>query len=188
MSKTLSNILTVFKIVRILAKIVFVLCIVGVVCCSLAFLVLPMAESVVGEELFAETGVDFSVTYAVLAVAIVSCIGEAIFAFWAERYCKGVLAVGTPFTFDGAKECFRLGVASLIISLAVSIVSAIISAVVLAMLAISGGSGFETEFGSSFTLSTGLCLMFISLLFKHGAEQQKTLSEEATKDEDMSQT
>lgn len=188
MSKTLSNILTVFKIVRILAKIVFVCCIIGAVCCALALLVLPVAESAVGEEVFAEAGVDFSVTYVAVGVAIVSCIGEAIFAFLAERYCKRVLAAETPFTFDGAKECFRLGVASLIISLVVSIISAILSAIVVALLALSGGTNLAADFASSFTLSTGLCLMFMSLLFKHGAEQQKTLSEEATKDEDMSQT
>ena len=184
MSKTLSNILTVFKVARILAKIVFICCIIGAVCCSLALFVLPMAEAVVPDDLFAQTGVDISAAYAAITVGIVACVGEAVFAFLAERYFKGVLDTETPFTFNGAKECFRLGIASLIISVATSIVAGIAAGIVVVL---ANTNAAELDFSTSISLSTGLFFMFISLLFKYGAEQQKTLEEEVMKEEQSSQ-
>ncbi len=179
MSKTLSNILTVFKIARILAKIVFICCIIGGVCCLLGLFMLPMVEGVMPDGILAETGFDIDTAYLAMIVAIVSCVGEAVFAFLAERYFKSVLDSQTPFTFNGAKECFRLGVASLIISAAVSIISAIVAGIVVALAQINV---VEPDFSTSITLSTGLFFMFISMLFKYGAEQQETLSEETTKE------
>lgn len=183
MSKTLSNILTVFKIARILAKIVFICCIIGAVCCSIALLVLPMAEAVV-PDVFTETGIDISAVYAAITVGIIACVGEAVFAFWAERYFKSVLDAETPFTFDGAKECFRLGIASLIISVATSIVSGIAAGIVTVL---SKTNAAELDYSTSISLSVGLFFMFISMLFKYGAEQQKLSAEEETKDEQSSQ-
>ena len=179
MSKTLSNILTVFKIARVLAKIVFICCIIGGVCCLLGLFMLPMVEAVIPDTILAETGLDIDAARLAMIVAIVSCIGEAVFAFLAERYFKSVLDAQTPFTFNSAKECFRLGVTSLIISAAVSIISAIVSSVIVAIAQLNV---LEPNFSTSITLSTGLFFMFISMLFKYGAEQQENLSEETPKE------
>ena len=184
MSKTLSNILTVFKIARILAKIVFICCIIGAACCLLASFMLPMAEAVVSDEMFAEMGFDISFAYAGAIWGVVACVAEIIFAFLAERYFKSVLDEGTPFTFKSAKECFRLGVASLIISVSASIISGIVSSVILLLAEVES---FQTDFSTSITISTGLFFMFISMLFKYGTEQQQILSEEAMKEEQSSE-
>lgn len=182
MSKTLSNILTVFKIARILAKIVFICCIIASVCCLLALPMLSMAEAIVSNDLFDEVGVDISTAYVGLIVGIVSCVGEAIFAFLAEKYFKNVLDAGTPFAFDRAKECFRLGITSLIISVAVSIISGIASGVVLFL---ANTDAMEFDFNASISISTGLFFLFLSMLFKYGAELKKEYAEKAEQAEQV---
>lgn len=183
MSKTLSNILTIFKIARILAKIVFICCIIASVCCLLALPMLSMVEAIVSDDLFDEVGVDIStVVYVGLIVGIVSCVGEAIFAFLAEKYFKNVLDAGTPFAFDRAKECFRLGITSLIISVAVSIISGIASVVALFL---ANTDAMEFDFNVSISISTGLFFLFLSMLFKYGAELKKEYAEKAEQAEQV---
>ena len=174
MSKSLSNILTVFKIARILAKIVFILCIIGAAGCLLGALCLPLAGHFLSMEELAEQGLDLHSESLSCIIGVISCVGEAILAFWAEKYFKNVLAVGSPFTFESAKECFRIGVASLIISASISIASAIVVGIVVAMAQMNA---HEPDFSTSISLSTGLFFMFISLLFKHGAELKASAEE-----------
>lgn len=171
MGKTLSNILTVFKVARIIAKIVFILCIIGGAGCLLGLSALPLAEAVlsaVGE------GVIVSSAYAGCIIGLFACTGEAVFAFFAERYFKNVLKAGTPFTFEGAKESFRLGIMSIIISVAVSIITGFIASIVLLFML---GNTADIDFNTSFSLSTGLFFLFMSLIFKHGAEVQQAYAE-----------
>ena len=181
MSKTLSNILTVFKVARIIAKVVFILCIVGGVGCLVGLFCLPFAEGAV--ELFFDEGLDLSSAYFGCIVGAITCAGEAVFAFLSERYFKTVLTAGTPFTFDGAKEIFRLGIASIIISVAIAALSGIVSFVILLF---STPTLAESDVSASISLSTGLFFLFLSLIFKHGAELQKT-SQEATQENFESQ-
>ncbi len=167
MSKTLSNILTVFKVVRIIAKIVFILCIVGGVGCLLGSTILPMVGGLLPTRLLEAEGIDISSATLACVIGVVACAGEAVFAFLAERYFKGVLDAGTPFTFEGAKESFRLGVTSIVISVAVSVIAGIL-ALIIAL--ISPMSVAESDISTSVSISTGLIFMFLSVVFKHGAE------------------
>ena len=180
MSKTLSNILTVFKVARIVAKVVFILCIVGGVGCLVGLFCLPFVEG--AAELFFEEGLDLSSAYLGCIVGAITCAGEAVLSFLSERYFKNVLTAGTPFTFEGSKECFRLGVASLIISAAISIVSAIVAGILLALAQMNVA---EPDFSLSISISTGLFFMFLSLIFKHGAELQ---ADKATEQEEVLST
>ena len=148
MSKTLNNILTVFKVVRIIAKVVFILCIIGGVGSLLGFLCLPVVGGLVPEEILLEEGVNLSSAYLACIVGVITCAGEAVFAFLAEKYFKSVLDAQTPFTETGAKECFRLGIASLIISVATSIVAGIASAIVLLI----ESEGASLDVNTSFSL------------------------------------
>ena len=182
MSKTLSNILTVFKVAHIVAKVVFILCIVGGAGCLVGLVTLPFAG------IFAPDKVPLSSGYFGCISGLITCAGEALLAFWAERYFKGVLCAGTPFTFEGAKESFRLGIASLIVSASLSVAIGIVSSLFL-LLELSTVS--EIEIGMSVSLSTGLFFLFLSMIFKHGAELRildaaETLTEEqAPNEEDL---
>ena len=184
MSKTLSNLLTIFKVAKVLAKIAFILCIIGASGCALGFFALSAVDSFMPEQLVAN-GINVNVAYFELIVGTVACIGAAVFSFLSGKYFKNVLAAGTPFSFDGAKECFRLGVASIIISAAVALVSAIAAGVVTIL---ENSLALNSNIETSITFSTGLFFMFLSVIFKYGAELQpapeKIDAEQAMPDEE----
>ena len=166
MSKALSHILTVFKVVRVIAKVVFILSIIGAVGCLISLLALPLVEGVLQALADGETAKLLS-AYPACIAGLIACVGEAVFAFFAERYFVNVLNAGTPFTFEGAKESFRLGVMSIIISVAVSLTAGLVIAI---SWLVAPQAGEEVDVSMSVSLSTGLVFLFLSLLFKHGAE------------------
>jgi hypothetical protein len=120
--------------------------------------------------------------YSGCIIGLIACVGEAVFAFLAERYFANVLTDGTPFTFGGAKECFRLGVASIIISVAISLISAI--TIFVFMLIQLYGKDFDVDF--SISITTGLFFIFMSVIFKHGAELEQASNETAAPQESTS--
>ncbi len=183
MSKTLSNILTVFKVARIVAKVIFILCIIGAAGCVLGVLCLPMAGEVLTDTglLELENGLSLSSAYVACIVGLIACLGEIILAFLAERYFKNVLNAATPFTFDGAKECFRLGIASIIVSISVSLLAGLVASL---SLLFTAPTGAESEINTSISVSTGLFFLFLSLIFKHGAELKKTVEEASQENSD----
>lgn len=181
MSKTLSNILTVFKVVKIIAKVVFILCIIGAAGCLLGLGMFSLIPGDIAAEVLAEEGIELGAVSLACIVGAIACAGEAVFAFLAGRYFDHVLESGTPFTFEGAKECFRLGVASIIISVAVSVVSGI----GLAAYQLITSDGAQLDVDMSISLTTGLFFMFMSLIFKHGAEVKAAVPEEPEQNEEI---
>lgn len=171
MSKTLSTIQTIFKIAKILAKIVFVFSIIGGIGCLIAILALPLLGSMLTSELSSlfieEFGtVSFGFICFSCLTALITCIGEAIISFLAGRYFDHELKAGTPFTFEGSKELFRLGITAIIVPIAVSVLSGIFFGICLFF----APEIINVEFGMSFSIGTGLIFLLLSLIFKHGAE------------------
>ena len=186
MSKTLSTILTIFKVAKIVAKVIFILCIIGGAGCLLSLVMLPFAGGILqmlgeGEEILPST-------YFEAVVGAIACAGDAVVAYFAEKYFGHVLESGTPFTLEGSKECFNFGLVSIITSLAVSVASGI--AIGICLLFSAEAQGFDAE--TSVSLTTGLLFLFISLIFKYGAEQavsaHETASEENTQEETQTET
>ncbi len=162
MSKSLKIMQTVAKVARIVCKVLFILCIIGAVG-SLVGLV----ATVIFGPLFETSGMSsFSTSVLGCMVGLLSCAGEAILFRMGERYFEHELAAGTPFTQDGAKEIFRWGVASIIVSLAVSVASGIAIGIAL----IVSPSVADPEITMSWSLGSGLTLMMLSVIFRHGAE------------------
>ena len=171
MSKNLSIIQKVFKVLRIISKVVFILCIVGAVGSAiglagvaLSSALLPLAELSEFAELEAEMSIPFA--YITCIVSCIACIGEAIMAFYAERYFKHELEAGTPFTYEGANEVFKLGIISIIVPIATSIAAGILFGVFY----IFFPEISEPDMDMSFSLTSGLACLFASVIFKHGAE------------------
>ena len=126
-------------------------------------------------EVFVEEGLSLPAAYLGCIVGAIVCAAEVVFAFLAERYFGNVLNAGTPFTFEGAKESFRLGIASIIISVATSAIAGITS---LVFLVLTTSAVAESDVSVSFSISMGLFFLFLSLIFKHGAELKATSAEE----------
>ena len=169
MSKALSNVMTVFKVVKIIAKVVFILCIIGGAGCLIGLATLPIASY------FAEESLDLASAYLACLVGAVICAAEAVFAFLAARYFDNVLKAGTPFTFESSKEIFRLGIISIIISVASAIFVGVVSFV---FILIADPTMKSPDANMSVSLSTGLIFLFLSLIFKYGAELQASSAQE----------
>ena len=171
MSKTLSTILTVFKVLRIVAKVFFVLCVVGAVGCLISAVALMVFGGLI--DLFAEEGFEDTSASLVSIIGAIVCAAEASIAFLAERYFSTTVSDGTPFTFNGANACFRLGITSIVVSVAASIISGIVWGI----FTLITKDASQLDANMSISLSTGLFFVFLSLIFKYGAEIRESVSE-----------
>ncbi|MBP3370558.1 MAG: hypothetical protein J6L85_07380 [Clostridia bacterium] len=172
MSKTLNTIQTLVKIGRVIAKIVFVVTIIGAVGCLFGLGALIGAQSLgisVGSETLAglivnEAGMSMGSMYLACVSGMVMCIAEAVLAWLTIRYFNHELADGTPFTFSGAKELFRLGIINIAVLLGVSVLQTMIYGIFWIYF-----PEIE-EIEASASLGTGIAMMILSVVFKHGAE------------------
>lgn len=170
-TKTLKIIQVLNKIGKILSIVVYVCCIVGVCGClvGIASLALGIAGIKISgktlEVILIENGTSKNELYAIMLAAIFLCVGEGIIAKFAQRYFEHELRDGTPFTFKGADELFRLGITEICVSLGTIILAAITVAVFE-----STGTPVKYDFGNYSAVSTGIACLLVSLVYKHGAE------------------
>ncbi len=172
MTKTLNTVQTIMKVGRIIAKIVSVVCIIGAVGSLFGLgaligtqgLQVSVGGTTVAGLIVSEAGMSIENMYLACVLGIVTCIVEAVLAWFAIRYFNHELAAGTPFTFDGAKELFRLGIINLCVMLGLSVLQGVIFGIFWVY--------FPTieEPDTTVSLSTGLAMLMLSLVFKHGAE------------------
>lgn len=173
MEKTLKKIQGFAKLGKILSRIVFVFCIVGIVFCligiaGVAFLpeeVMVGSVSITGVATVSEE-VTKGMVYAALAAIIVACIGELIVSARAVSYFKYELETGTPFTLKGAKKLKNLGILSIVLPIVFMILSEVVFMVVASEL--SGISEFNLH--ETVSIGSGIGMILVSLILKYGAE------------------
>ena len=170
MSKSLSILQKIAKIAKIVCKVLFILCIVGGIGCLFGLLILLVLGRAAVDEigLFASVmGENPYLAGAFGCIAgMITCIGEAILFRYGERYFTNELAAGTPFTQEGSKEIFRLGIASIIVSAAASTLSAMVYGIFLFFTP----ALTEIDISMSWSIGTGLTLLLLSVIFRYGAE------------------
>ena len=171
--KTLKTIQTLAKIGKILSKIVFVFCIVGLCLCVAAVCVLSLGAGtmkvgdVTVDGLIEEhASVNEATVYAGIAVVALFCAAEAVQSKCAERYFRNELADGTPFTLRGAKELLRLGILVIAVS---------IGTVVGCEIGLGIASGITPNIdrfsaGDYGSVGLGIGMILFSLLCRYGAE------------------
>lgn len=171
MSKSLSTIQTVFKVLRIISKVVGIICLVGGIMCGVGILVsliIPLMpdsiEKIIKEE--ADTGF-LDMAFECIGGAVI-CISEAVIAFMSERYFARELEAGTPFTYEGSKELFRLGIISLAVPLGVSVFLGLLLGI-FNLISVNG----RLDISNSVSFAKGIIFMFSSLIFKYGAELEE---------------
>ena len=184
--KTLRIIQTLAKIGKIISKIIFICSLVGGIGCIVGIISLaaiPEGLKIGGVTLHAmiekSAGISMETYYAAMAVGVIFCAGEAVLARIAERYFKNELNVGTPFTFEGAKELLRLGICAVCIPVGTAILSAIVFQIMKACFA--NVSDFSMSDSVSFGL--GVAMIVTSLLCKYGAELSQSGSAQADRPE-----
>lgn len=169
MKSTLPIIQTLAKIGKILSGIASVFCVVGAVLCLIALAeaaFFPNGMLKIGNTtIYGLIPVGSNLSHAQLSGYIL-LIGEAVIAKFAQLYFKRELTDGTPFTFKGAKELLRLG----IITVSVSAASFIAESVIYLFT-----GRFDGICGS---VSLGIAFIIVSLIFRHGAEQNQSERED----------
>lgn len=169
MSKSLSTIQTVFKVLKILCKVLFILCIVGAVGCAVGAICVCFV-GVLPNEIIGLISDEAEISICAMVISCISglvvCASEAVIFRFSEIYFTHVLEAGTPFTYEGSKEIFRLGVISIAVPLGVSILLGILLGI--SQVAFDGANSIDID--GSISIGGGLVLMFLSLIFKYGTE------------------
>ena len=105
--KTLHIIQKLYKLGKVLCKVMFILCLVGFCGCIVGILsmalgapTLQFGDVTLKSMLSVGAEVTAGTVYAAMAAGMVFCAGEAVLAKFAEHYFKRELADGTPFTLD----------------------------------------------------------------------------------------
>ena len=172
--KSLHTIQTLAKVGKVLSKVVFVFCIIGIVGSLMGLLSLALvgSEALIiggipitsGIENAAEVSVEMMCV--TMIAGMISCIGDVVLAKYAERYFNNELAAGTPFTLEGANELYRLGILAIAIPLGTMIIESIIYGVASAIM--EGLDGMD--YSNDVSISLGITFIIISIIFRYGAE------------------
>ncbi len=172
-TKTLKTIQVLSKIGRILSKTAFVCCIVGFCGCvvgiiSLAagFEAVKIGGVTIKSILQNEAGLSTGTLYASMAAGMVLSAGEAVVAWFAERYFERELGDGTPFDLGGAKQMLNLGIIVICVSVGAQMFAGIVYAIFRATMEGVGEYSFG-EFGSA---AIGVMFILTSLICRYGAE------------------
>ena len=171
-SKNLDAIQVLAKIGKILSNIVQVCCIVGCCICLVGLIGMAVGVDIVkigGAGLQDMANVSIGSVYATMAVGFIMCAGEAVLAGFATGYFKRELVVGTPFSYDGAKELMRLGILTICIPLGTQIVAAITHAII----KVTMGNVGSMDLGNGASVALGVTFIIVSVIFRYGAEIQE---------------
>ncbi|MBQ9827903.1 MAG: DUF2975 domain-containing protein [Lachnospiraceae bacterium] len=170
--ESLNTIQTLARIGKILSKIVFIFCIVGL-CLTVAGII---SYAVLGDgaikiggvslKSFIETeaGINAPTMFAYMAVGCVGIIAEMILSRMAVRYFENELEDGTPFTERGAGELKRLGIFTIVLPIAVMIVCAIGVAIASAV----NGDISVLHLGGSADIGLGIMMIVMSVVCRYG--------------------
>ncbi len=177
MERTLITIQNLSKLGRVLSKVVWICCIVGLVGCAVGIASLSIGT---GEILklgnisikgLIETEAEMTVNgmIAAMTAAAVLCAFEIRLARQAENYFEHELQAGTPFTVEGALEMRRLGISAIVLPLVSIIVSAVVYAV---MKELMDGVG-ELNLDNGGSIGLGIMFLVMSLICQYGAEREQ---------------
>lgn len=184
--KTLDILQTISKIGKVLCKVVYICCVIGAAGCLLGILVLPFSDTgilkiggvTIHGLIVNRVGIDPNSLYPVLAGILFACVGHAVVAKLGESYFRNELTAGTPFTIPGAAELLKLGIMAISVPLATRILGQIVSDIVAEF--VGSGDAFAMEIGDS--VSIGVTMILMSLVFRCGAEENGAGEKRAPQD------
>lgn len=171
--KTIEIIQKTSMIGKILSKIVYICCIVGLIGCVvgiIGIIVGDYALSFRGLTLHAliveEGGESIGTVWAAIVSGIIICIAEFFVAKLSYNYFRNELEDGTPFTEEGSKEMLRLGIHIIWIPIATSILTSIAKGIIEHIFI--DVKPLESDISSSITL--GIMFIIMSLICRYGSE------------------
>ncbi len=177
--KSLKNIQILAKVGKILSKIVFIFGVVAVCVCVVGLALLPFGDGKIAEiggvtingivDIGTEEG--RSIAYITFVFVIITCIGNAMLAKFAERYFYNELKAGTPFTENGSKELLNLGILTIVIPIATSVAAEIVRRVMLELMNISDelAAAADASYDNGSSVALGVMFIIMSLFCSYGA-------------------
>ena len=177
MEEPMDSLKTIQKTFRIFLRLTHaakILCIVGAVLSGVGALCLM--TSYYGGHVFDLFGkpivifhsdTNWKQQYVELLAASIRMIANCILLAFAQDYLKTEQSEGTPFTMTGAEKLKNLGIRCIWIPI-VAIVVAVTVAVWL-------GEESIGETGNAFSITTGIVLILVSMIFRYGAELEQQL-------------
>ena len=187
MDKSLKIIQTIAKVGKVLCQIFFVLGIIGGVGSLVGLLSLGLMQGLqMDEEILQYIGefempLDMPTLYFGCIVGVLACVGECVVIKFFQKYLEKELKAGTPFTFEGAKELFKVG----IISIAVTVIGSVLMGTTYGIFSTLNPSMVELNYEFGFDIGAGLAMMFFSVIFKYGAQ---ILAEKNAPQEQLTET
>lgn len=172
--KSLEVIQKIVKVLRILAKIAYIFCIIGAVASAIgaASLFAIDENSEIWKkalEAIQPDTIDLAAVRCTCLTGVFGCAAGAVLSWFSKRLFEDELAAGTPFDRHICKDVLKVG----IIYLAVSVGSGIIIAIIYACFNLDAdGSGF-----SGFT--TGIVYIICWLLCRYGADVKEGVGVDA---------
>ena len=175
--KSLQKIQKVFKVFQIITKIAMILSFVWAGLASLGMLcgqVWYLGGTVIGAS--QDAMLSLTVTdglpemIGVLFTDAVFAVIDGILLIYALRYFKAEQAAGTPFTMRGAELLKRLGIQTIVLPLVASILAAIVCEIFGVL------QSATQDWGNLSSLTVGVVLILVSLVFRHGAELEEKRS------------
>ncbi len=169
---TLETIRKTLGVFKIIAKVAYILCIVGAVTFGTGALIAVSQNngghvfSIFGEpiEIFPD-GTNLAQKFVELLSISLTLAAQAILLVFTHAYLKAEQTDGTPFTESGANKLKTLGIRFIYIPLIATAISEIIAT-------IQGveNIGIIDDFSS---VITGIVLLLVSLVFRYGAEIER---------------
>lgn len=170
--KSLQTIQKTFRVFQILAKIAFVLSVVGAsICavsalCTLAWYTGGHVFDLFGQPITAfASGEELKQMYAVLLSDVVILTTQSILLGFAGQYFKLEQAEGTPFTEKGSDKLKRLGIRCIYMPIVAIVIASVITTCLEAE-----RSGDISNLPS---VVTGIVLILVSIIFRYGSELEK---------------
>lgn len=172
--KSLEVIQNIVKVLKILAKIAYIFCIIGAVASAIGTVSLFAIDE--NSEIWKKAleaiqpdTINLAAVRCTCLTGVFVCAAGAVLSWFSKRLFEDELAAGTPFDRHICKDVLKVG----IIYLAVSVGSGIIMAIIYACFNLDAdGSGF-----SGFT--TGIVYIICWLLCRYGADVKEGVGVDA---------
>lgn len=182
---TLKTIQTLAKIAKIVSKIVFICCIIGICGCIIGIICFAIGTETlkinginIEEFLQSEAGISSGTLYCYMTAGVFICLGEGVVAKFAEIYFRHEISQGTPFFKEGVRELFRLG----ILTICMPLVAIIFADIAQSIIAHAIENSVALELNGSTSIGTGLSFLILSLLCKLGVEQSEQFCKKSAND------
>ena len=165
MSKNLKVIQTTSRVLEIISKVVFILCLVGAICATVGVVLLSLSYIFpdLVDTIESESGYDVFRLIGDCLIGVVMCIEGIIVAKAHKDYFAMEQKDGTPFTFEGAKAFRTLGIMNIVAPLVAIVIASIIGAIFKCW--------DDVRLDVSFGL--GLSMILLSFVFAYGAEREE---------------